>query len=156
MGIVQLSQLTSGQEADFFALLSAKEELTTREGKPYWRVSFRDALREVTTPVWDNSPWAAECREHWTPGVFYKLRAAYRESNYGPQLEIRRIREVVDAYRADGFDPVMCLPQSRFDPQQMFDELLEAIRAFSVDHKFEDDVCLVGMEFAGKPPQTKS
>jgi len=39
---------------------------------------------------------------------------------------------------------------------QMFDELLEAIRAFSVDHKFEDDVCLVGMEFAGKPPQTKS
>jgi len=35
---------------------------------------------------------------------------------------------------------------------QMFDELLEAIRAFSVDHEFEDDVCLVGMEFAGKPP----
>jgi serine phosphatase RsbU (regulator of sigma subunit) len=33
----------------------------------------------------------------------------------------------------------------------MFDELLEAIRAFSVDHEFDDDVCLVGMEFAGKP-----
>jgi PAS domain S-box-containing protein len=39
---------------------------------------------------------------------------------------------------------------------QMFDELLEAIRAFSVDHEFDDDVCLVGMEFAGKPPQNKS
>jgi sigma-B regulation protein RsbU (phosphoserine phosphatase) len=34
---------------------------------------------------------------------------------------------------------------------QMFDELLEAIRAFSMDHEFEDDVCLVGMEFAGQP-----
>ncbi len=34
---------------------------------------------------------------------------------------------------------------------QMFDELLEAIRAFSVDLEFDDDVCLVGMEFAGKP-----
>jgi sigma-B regulation protein RsbU (phosphoserine phosphatase) len=34
---------------------------------------------------------------------------------------------------------------------QMFDELLEAIRAFSVDHEFADDVCLVGMEFTGKP-----
>jgi len=34
---------------------------------------------------------------------------------------------------------------------QMFDELLEAIRAFSVDHEFDDDVCLVGMEFTGKP-----
>ena len=33
---------------------------------------------------------------------------------------------------------------------QMFDELLAAIRAFFVDHEFEDDVCLVGMEFAGE------
>jgi len=39
---------------------------------------------------------------------------------------------------------------------QMFDELLEAIRAFCVDHEFADDVCLVGMEFTGKPPQKKS
>jgi sigma-B regulation protein RsbU (phosphoserine phosphatase) len=39
---------------------------------------------------------------------------------------------------------------------QIFDELLEAIRAFSVDHEFDDDVCLVGVEFTGKPPQKKS
>jgi sigma-B regulation protein RsbU (phosphoserine phosphatase) len=38
----------------------------------------------------------------------------------------------------------------------LFDELLEAIRAFSVSHEFEDDVCLVGMEFTGKSPQKKS
>ena len=36
---------------------------------------------------------------------------------------------------------------------QMFDDLLAAIRAFSVDHEFEDDVCLVGMDFAGQPPR---
>jgi serine phosphatase RsbU (regulator of sigma subunit) len=36
----------------------------------------------------------------------------------------------------------------------MFDNLLETIRAFSVDREFEDDVCLVGMEFAGAPPAT--
>ncbi|MGH7976127.1 MAG: SpoIIE family protein phosphatase [Limisphaerales bacterium] len=35
----------------------------------------------------------------------------------------------------------------------LFDELLDSIRAFSIDHEFEDDVCLVGMEFAGKPQQ---
>jgi sigma-B regulation protein RsbU (phosphoserine phosphatase) len=34
---------------------------------------------------------------------------------------------------------------------QLFDDLLEAVRAFSVDHEFEDDVCLVGVEFIGKP-----
>ncbi len=34
---------------------------------------------------------------------------------------------------------------------QMFDELIEAIRRFAVNGAFDDDVCLVGMEFAGKP-----
>ena len=33
----------------------------------------------------------------------------------------------------------------------LFDELLEAIRAFSVSHEFEDDVCIVGMEMARQP-----
>jgi sigma-B regulation protein RsbU (phosphoserine phosphatase) len=36
---------------------------------------------------------------------------------------------------------------------ELFDALLEAIRAFSVDHEFADDVCLVGMEYTGKPKQ---
>jgi sigma-B regulation protein RsbU (phosphoserine phosphatase) len=34
---------------------------------------------------------------------------------------------------------------------QLFDELLAAIGNFSVDHEFADDVCLIGMEYAGKP-----
>ena len=38
----------------------------------------------------------------------------------------------------------------------LFDELLDSIRAFSVDHEFEDDVCLVGMEFTSRLAQKKS
>jgi sigma-B regulation protein RsbU (phosphoserine phosphatase) len=34
---------------------------------------------------------------------------------------------------------------------ELFDELLQAIRAYAVDHEFGDDVCLLGMEYAGKP-----
>lgn len=127
MPIVQLAEMIPGQEGDLFVLLTGKEELTTREGKPYFKVSFRDARREVSFPIWDNSPWGAECREHWTPGVFYKLRAVYRETNYGPQLEIRKIREVADSDQADGFDPMMCQPSSRFEPQAMYEELLEIV-----------------------------
>jgi len=123
MPILTLSQMAPDQEADVFVLMTSKEELTTRTGKPYFKVGFRDGTREVSFPIWDNSPWAAECRDGWTPGVFYKLRAVYRESNYGPQLDVRKIREVTDADAADGFDPAMCLPQSRFDPGAMFDEL---------------------------------
>lgn len=123
--LVRLCDLEPDEEGDFFALLSAKEELATREGKPYFRVGFRDAGREVSFPVWNDSPLAADCRQRWTAGVFYKLRAAYRVTNFGPQLEIRRIREVVEADAADGFTPTLCLPQSRFDPQAMYDELCE-------------------------------
>jgi 3'-5' exoribonuclease len=128
MPIVTLLELSPGQEADLFLLMSVKEELKTKTGKPYFRVGFRDGGREVSFPIWGDSPWAADCRDRWTPGLFYKLRAVYQETNFGPQLEIRKIREVVDADAADGFDPNLCLPRSRFDPQQMFGELLTIAR----------------------------
>jgi 3'-5' exoribonuclease len=123
MPIVTLSEMSPGEEADLFLLMTAKEELKTKTGKPYFRVGFRDGGREVSFPIWGDSPWAADCRDRWNPGVFYKLRATYRETDFGPQLEIRKIREVVEADAADGFDPNCCLPRSRFDPQQMLDEL---------------------------------
>jgi 3'-5' exoribonuclease len=128
MPIVTLTEMSPGQEADLFLLMTVKEELKTKTNKPYFRVGFRDGSREVSFPVWGDSPWAVDCRDRWNPGVFYKLRAVYRETNFGPQLEIRKIREVVEADAADGFDPTLCLPRSRFDPQQMFDELLTMAR----------------------------
>ncbi|MDY0171228.1 MAG: HD domain-containing protein [Thermoguttaceae bacterium] len=126
--LVALSEMQPDQEADFFALFSTKEELTTKNGKPYFRVTFRDGHKEVSFPVWGDSPWAADCRDGWTPGRFYKLRATYRETQYGPQLEIRRIREATDADKAEGFDPAAILPCSRFSPEAMFDELLALAR----------------------------
>lgn len=123
MPIVPLCELQNGQEADLFALLSRKEELTTREGKPYFKVGFRDGLREVVFPLWGDSPFAVDCRDDWTPGDCFKIRAVYRETNYGPQLEIRRIRPVNEADAADGFEPIMFRPRSRFEPATMFAEL---------------------------------
>jgi 3'-5' exoribonuclease len=128
MPIIALSSILPGQEADMFLLMTAKEQLSTREGKPYFRVGFRDGGREVAFPIWDNSPWAAECRDKWTPGAFYKVRAIYRETNYGPQLDIRKIREVCDTDAADGFDPTCCQPASRYEPRAMFDEMLAIVR----------------------------
>jgi len=127
MPVVNLSEMVPDQEADVFALMTSKEELTTKTGKPYFKVGFRDRDREVSFPIWDNSPWAVDCRDAWTPGAFYKLRAVYRETNFGPQLDIRKIREATDADAADGFDPAMCRPQSRFDPQEMFAELTDIV-----------------------------
>ncbi len=128
MPIVALSEMIHGQEADLFVLMTVKEELTTRDGKPYFRVAFRDHAREVSFPIWHDSPWGADCREAWQPGEFYKVRAVYRDTNYGPQLELRKIRAVVQADQADGFSPAMCQSQTRFDVRAMFDELMTIAR----------------------------
>lgn len=127
--IVPLFELGEGQEADFFALLSEKQELKTRDGKPYYRVTFRDARREVSFPIWSDSPLAEACRSEWSPGGFYKMRALLRQTTYGPQLEIKKIRPVEDGDKKDGFDPLMCQPTSRFDAVEMFAELMNLIES---------------------------
>ena len=126
---VSLCELSDGQEAEFFALLSDKQELKTKDGKPYFRVTFRDARREVGFPIWSDSPHAEPCRAQWSPGRFYKMRAVLRQSKYGPQLEIKKIREVENGDESDGFDPLMCQPASRFDPAEMFAELMNILDA---------------------------
>ena len=124
IAVVPLSQLVDGQEADTFVLLSRKEELKTREGKIYWRVTFRDSQREVTFPIWNDSVLAEGCRDAWRIDVFYKVRAFYRTTSFGPQLDIKRIRPANAEDYADGFDPFALTPRSRFDPETMFAELL--------------------------------
>lgn len=123
--IVALSDLVDGEEGDFFALMTLKEELTTRDGKPYFRVGFRDRTREVTFPVWSDSPLYVECRDDWTPGACYKIRGLYRETSYGPQLEIRKLRGIMPEDAAAGFDPLDFQARSKFDAETMFRELLE-------------------------------
>jgi 3'-5' exoribonuclease len=127
--LLPLCELLEGQEADFFALLSEKQELKTRDGKPYHRVTFRDASREVGFPIWSDSPLAESCRTEWAPGSFYKMRAILRQTSYGSQLEIKKIRLVEDADKKDGFDPSMCQPSSRFDPVEMFAELINLVES---------------------------
>lgn len=123
--LIPLHELADGEEGEFFSLLSDKQELTTRDGKPYHRVTFRDSVREVSFPIWNDAPLAKPCQNEWQIGEFFRVRARYRETSYGPQLEIREIRTVVESDVADGFDPLMCQARSRFDSQEMFDELLK-------------------------------
>jgi 3'-5' exoribonuclease len=136
--LTQLHAMTNGQLGDFFALLAEKQVLATKDGKPYYRVSFCDAKREVSFPIWSDSTHAAAARDTWQAGTFYKLRAELRETNYGPQLEIHRIRPVEDGDKVDGFDPLMCAPRSRFDPETMYDELMEIASTCISDERLKE------------------
>lgn len=123
MSIVAFHEMEPNQEADFFALLSEKELLKTKKGNPYLQVVFRDAFREVRFPVWSDAAIYKEFK-NLKAGTFCKLRAMYVvTSNFGAQLEIRRIRPVTDEDTKDGFDPILLRPKSPLPLEKMFEEL---------------------------------
>ena len=119
-----LHELKDGQRADCFALLSDRQSLTTREGKPFYRITLRNRLCSIHQPIWSDSPWFDDCRQHWKIGDFFKIRAVYREDKrYGGQLDIEKVRLVSSEDHDEGFDPSDFHERSRFDPDEMFTEL---------------------------------
>jgi 3'-5' exoribonuclease len=75
--------------------------------------------------VWSDSAWFADCEARWQVGTFYKLRCRYSETQYGPQIDLDRVREVDEKDRADGFDPAVFFASTRFNIEEMFAELVE-------------------------------
>ena len=124
---LKLSQMAVNQSGDFFALLEKKDSATTKDGKPYFRVSFRDAGRSASVMVWHGTPHFVDCESCWKEGVFYKLRARYFENQYGPNLEVERIRPVDETDADAGFKMADYLPSSRFDANAMWTELLDFV-----------------------------
>ena len=66
VSVVSLGNLESGDVGDCFLLLVSRERGTTRDGKPYYRVTFRDPERSATTMVWQDSALYADCGSHYT------------------------------------------------------------------------------------------
>ncbi len=126
--IVSLCDFESGQSGDAFVLLVSRERSKTRDGKPYFRVGFRGGSRTATAMIWSDTPWFHDCEQAWEVGHFYKIRCRYTETQYGPQVDLDRIREVVDSDKADGFDPLAFIERSRFEPEEQLAELCEIAR----------------------------
>ena len=135
--IIRLSELTPGQSGDTYALLASKEEARTRDDKPYFRVTFKDAHRSAVAMIWSDHGLFEDCSATWTEGDFYKLRCRYDENNYGSQIEIDRIRPVVEGDRDNGFDPVDFFTATRFDRVEMFDELCGLARQHITDEPLQ-------------------
>lgn len=123
----KLSEFESGEVGDCFALLCKKEQAETRDGKPYYRCQFRDVNRTVTSMIWSDSTWFEQCNSFWKTGEYFKLRCRYSENQYGPQIEIERVRTITPEDADEGFDPADFLPRSRFDSEAMFNELCQIV-----------------------------
>jgi len=126
--------MATGQQGDFFALLSDRVKSATREGKPFFACKFRDARRTVTSMIWADSDRFVECERDWQPGMFFKIRATYEDHRkFGPQIDLHNIRFVTDSDRADGFNEADLLEQSRFEPEAMLQELRKLVDASVAD-----------------------
>ncbi len=127
--LVRLCELQVGQMADFYAQLAEKRKGNTQGGKPYYQLRFRDARRTAAVMVWSDSDMFEPCT-HWQAGQFFKIRGIYREhERFGPQLDIEAIRPVEDRDREDGFSECDFVTASRYDPEQMFQELVAWVDA---------------------------
>ncbi len=127
--LVRLCELQVGQLADFYAQLAEKRKGNTQGGKPYYQLRFRDARRTAVVMVWSDSEMFEPCT-HWQAGQFFKIRGTYREhERFGPQLDIEAIRPVEDRDREDGFSEWDFVTASRYEPEQMYQELLAWVEA---------------------------
>jgi 3'-5' exoribonuclease len=124
--VVRLSALQPGDGGDFFALLSERKAGVTQAGKPYFHCRFRDARRSVSFMAWGDDKWYAPCERDWQVGQFFKIRGVYQEhERYGPQIEVTKLRRVIDADHDDGLHESDFVECSRHDPGQAWAELLE-------------------------------
>ncbi|MFO0918600.1 MAG: HD domain-containing protein [Planctomycetaceae bacterium] len=119
----RLSELEPGEHADCFAMLAKKELGKTRDGKPFYRAVFRDNRRSVTVMIWLDGGWFEACEQQWVAGGYYKVRCRYFENQFGSQIELEKIRPVDDDDAAAGFNPAEFSPATRFEPEQLFEEL---------------------------------
>ncbi|GAB4146884.1 MAG: HD domain-containing protein [Planctomycetaceae bacterium] len=123
--ILNLSDLQPNETGVCFVMLESRERSTTREGKPYYRCTFRDAVRSVPAMIWQDTQWFPDCEQDWQPGDFFKIRCRYTEGKFGPQIDLDQIRHTRDEDTADGFQPTDFFARTRFDIDEMFAELIE-------------------------------
>lgn len=135
--ITSLAEMKDGQTGDCFVLLVDKELRQTRAGKPFYTLTVRDRCRRAAAPVWSDSEFFAACEHEWQVGQFFKVRGTFRHTEWGPQLDVEKVRLATDEDRTDGFDPLTFRERTRFDPDAMFRELASLART----HISEKPLC---------------
>lgn len=119
-----LASLNHSTPIDCFVQLVSRERRLTKEGNPFFKATFRDSRQSTHAVLWNESPLFKDCEKNWKIGKYYKIRGLIRNTNYGSQLEILRIREVTPDDKADGFSENRCRPTSETPPEATAAEIL--------------------------------
>lgn len=132
--IVRLSDLKSGERGTFFAVLAERHRGSTQTSKPFYTCRFRDARRIVSFMVWLDGGYFEECDTKWEVGQAFKIYGLFAEHHrYGPQIEVEKIRPVVDRDAADGFDLSQLIERPKFDAPALLADLRTLAEMHLVD-----------------------
>lgn len=115
LGVVRLSDLEDGMEAECFAVLASRTKGFTKRNEPYVRCVFRDRNRSLEAPVWASDPLIHQA-SLWVEGVAYRLHVRVEASRqYGLQIKIQTIRPASDELdSADGYSYYDLVESSAF------------------------------------------
>jgi len=118
-----LADLPLHETVDCFALLIERNRKAIGD-RPYYICKFADSKTSFGAPLFADHPLFTPCEHQWKVGECYKLRTQLIETEkYGKQLLSQQVRVANEDDKADGFDPLDLLEQSRFDSNALFDEL---------------------------------
>jgi len=123
---VALCEVGEGQTAQFYAAITARDKRMTKNNKPYFHLELCDRKRRVAARVWSDSESYNQCDRIWRIGMHLFVHA--RHDPEWNQMLVLTARPVNDADRKDGYDPNLLIPQTRFDIETMFEELVGIAR----------------------------
>ncbi len=121
-----INTLKSGETVADIYLCKTKQTLKTKAGKNYYSMTLQDKTGTVDAKVWELTPGI----EYFEPMDFIKVEGQVTSYQGSIQLNLRRIRRAKDGdYTAADY-----MPCSRYNIEEMYQELLGLIRSVKETH----------------------
>ena len=120
MKSIYIKDIHVGDKISDGFLVAEKNMAVSQKGSPYLNLRLKDRTGEIDGRVWDN---AVELGKLFNKGDFVHIRSRAASYRNAIQLSISHVRKI------DGseIDPSDFLPASGFDPDKMFEDLMEFI-----------------------------
>lgn len=123
----KIAEFQVGEEIQGFFIIKAFNVKTSSNNKKYLDFTLADKTGEVNGKLWDVKDGFEDL---YQSGVLVKVRGAVTSWQNATQLKITRIRLVSEE---DNISITDYVPSAPFSPEEMFDELMATIEAFSND-----------------------
>ena len=125
--ISTIIKFKEGEKIQGFFLCSEKHLRHTRSGDLYLDITLRDQTGQINGKIWDK---VSDLNELFSSGDAVVASGKVESFMERPQLIIQKIKTAtVKAYGKYGFDPAKVVPASRRNPDKMWEEIIQIIKA---------------------------